>query len=68
MRKCISLVVAAALAAGLLAGCGGSASGAKGQEGTTTAAGRESAESAAGQMEAASDTKAGGTLKIGVNT
>ena len=68
MRKCISLVVAAALAAGLLAGCGGSASGAKGQEGTTTATGGESAESAAGQMEAASDAKAGGTLKIGVNT
>ena len=34
MRKCISLVVAAALAAGLLAGCGGSGSGSKGLVGT----------------------------------
>ena len=68
MRKCISLVVAAALAAGLLAGCGGSGSGSKGQEGTAAAVSGESAESAAGQMEAASDAKAGGTLKIGVNT
>lgn len=74
MKKAISLLLAVALTAGALAGCGGSSSGSGSKGQTSTAANGEAAgQTAAGQADAAQtesagEAKKGGTLKIGVNT
>lgn len=72
MRKGMSLLLAASLAASLLAGCGGTktqssgdtsgaATSAPAAQGETTASGEKQTEAASGEA------KTGGTLKIGVN-
>ena len=72
MRKGMSLLLAASLAASLLAGCGGAktqssgdtsgaATSAPAAQGDTTASGEKQTEAPAGEA------KTGGTLKIGVN-
>ncbi len=65
MKKRISLLMVAALTAGLLAGCGGNTSTTGENKAETAAA---STESAGEQAGSAGEAKSGGTLRIGINT